>query len=127
MSHPSSYKTLNGLLKATEKVLSDNHHNVRDRFDGMSHAMWLTNAAFIAESRFGDTTSVPELRKKWSISRPQDLKGGHAVFGIPLPTREYQVGDNIPGVGQVSEIYNDQFFIAGQWYHKRCFEPATSM
>lgn len=122
MSHPTSYKTLAGLLKAAERVLSDNHNGIRTRFDGMSHAMWLQNAEFVAKQSFCDESSVQALRRKWSISRAQDLKGGHAVFGIPLPTRDFNIGDNVPGVGEVEDVVNDQLQVGGRWFHKSCFE-----
>lgn len=125
MSNPTNYKTLAGLLKAAERVLQDNHNNARTRFDGMSHAMWLHNAEYVAKTSFSDETSIQELRRKWSISRPQELRGGHAVFGFPLPTRDYGVGDNVPGVGEVQDVFKEQLLVAGQWFHKSCFEKTA--
>jgi hypothetical protein len=125
MPTPTSYKTLAGLLKAAERVLSDNHNGTRTRFDGMSHSMWLHNAEYVARKTFGDDSSVQEMRRKWSISRAQDLRGGQAVFGVPLPTRDFIVGDNVPGVGEVEDVVNDQLQVAGEWFHKSCFEKVA--
>lgn len=124
MSNPTNYKTLAGLLKAAERVLSDNHKGARTRFDGMSHAMWLHNAEYVAKTAFNDVSSIQALRQKWSVSRAQDLRGGTALFGIPLPTREFIVGDNVPGVGTVDDVYKEQLQVGGQWFHKSCFEQA---
>ncbi|OOW06984.1 hypothetical protein MF6394_01645 [Pseudomonas sp. MF6394] len=121
MGHPTAYKTLSGLLRATERVLRDSHQSIRHTFDGLSRGMWLKNAEYVADTQFGDTSGVAELRRKWSTSRPQDLIGGNALFGMPLPTREYAAGDNIPGCGLVQDVHGEQLKINGQWYHKRCF------
>jgi hypothetical protein len=126
MGHPTAYKTLPGLLKATERVLSDSHHSIRHTFNGLSRGMWLKNAEYVADTRFGDSTGVADLRRKWSTSRAQDLNGGNSLFGIPLPTREYAVGDNVPGSGLVQDVYGEQLQIGGQWYHMRCFESKVS-
>ncbi len=124
-SDPSSYKTLRGLLNAVERAL---YWSLRGmgRFGGQSVGMYLHNAEFIAETEFGDTTSIPKLRDKYSITRRQDLIGGDSLFGCPLPKREYEVGDNIPGVGRITDLHRGpsgtQFLIDGQWMHERCFE-----
>ncbi|MNG37676.1 hypothetical protein D3C84_1250980 [compost metagenome] len=65
---------------------------------------------------------------KYAVTRPQDLialDGGHAVFGVPLPTREYHVGDNVPGLGKVDDATESQLYIGGNWYHRRCFDKAA--
>lgn len=125
MATPINYRTLTGLLKATERMLSDDHHGTRTRFDGMSRGMWLHNAAHAALTNFNDESSVQALQMKWSASRPQDLKGGHSLFGIPLPVHERSAGDNIPGIGLIQEVYGEQYRVNGNWYHKRCFENAA--
>lgn len=121
MAHPNTYKSLRGLLRATERVLSDSHKGLRDRFDGQSRGMWLLNAEYMAATTFGDSSGIRELRRKWSTSRAQDLEGGHAVFGFPLPRRDYNTGDTVPGCGLVQEVLGDQLRINGAWYHKSCF------
>lgn len=123
-SGPNNYKTLSGLLKAAERVLEWELKG-GGRCGGMSTAMWLHNAQFIAQDRFKDTSSVQALRKKYSVTRCQDLIGGHAVFGFPLPTREYGIGDNVPGVGCIDDVFGEQLQIAGNWYHKCCFEQQS--
>lgn len=122
---PSNYKTLSGLLKAVEKVLELKLHN-HLRIAGTSSAMWLTNAEHVAKDKFGDENSVPALRKKYSVTRRQDLIGGDSLFGIELPKRDYIAGDNIPGVGTIDEVFGEQYFIGGEWFHKRCFESTTN-
>lgn len=105
MSNPISYKTIKGLLNATERRLLARSAGV-PRSDGQLIAMWLHNAEYAAETNFSAGSQVRELRAKYSISRPQDLTaldGGHAVFGMPLPKRGYDVGDNVPGVGLVDD------------------------
>lgn len=124
MAAPSSYRTLPGLLAATERVLQARLRGVL-RADGMSAGMWLHNAEFVSKETFGNATAVQDLRRKYSQTRAQDLLGGHSLFGVPLPTREYIVKDVIPGVGVIDEIVGEQYFIGGQWFHKRCFESAT--
>lgn len=124
---PINYKTLSGLLKAVERVLVIRQSGNTQHIAGASQAMWLHNAAYAAQQNFNDVTSVQDLRKKFSISRPQDLTsetGGHSVFGLPLPTRDYIVGDNVPGVGLITEELGEQFYVGSQWFHKRCFPSA---
>jgi hypothetical protein len=91
--------------------------------------MWLHNAEFVARENFGDAASIPTMRENLSVTRPQDLKGGHSLFGFPLPKRVYEVGDVVPGVGKIAEKIATpggvQFLIAGQWYNERCFESAA--
>lgn len=123
---PCGYKTESGLLRAVEKLLASKTL----RAGGQSRGMWLTNAEWCVRENFGEEAhkKVLELRKKYSISRRQDLRGGDSVFGVPLQKRGYAVGDNIPGVGEISEIVETgngrQFNISGQWYAERCFENA---
>ncbi len=121
MYSPSNYKTLKGLLGAAEKVLSKSPLH-KGKFAGCSRSMWLHNACYVAETKFNDVESIQNLRKKFAITRPQDLEGGHAVFGIPLPTRSYSIGDNIPGIGQiVDEVqtsHGKQFLIDSQWINE---------
>lgn len=123
-SAPSSYKTLKGLLNAVERVCYWNLRGV-SRFGGQSSGMWLQNAEYMAETEFGDGASVRAIRERYSITRPEDLLGGHSLFGNPLPRRSYEVGDNIPGVGRISDMHRGpsgtQFLIEGQWMHERCF------
>lgn len=105
MAHPSTYKTLQGLLRATERALEGRHAG-KHRLDGQSIAMWLRNAEYCAERFFKSGIRVRELLAKWSVTRPQDLRaldGGHAVFGVPLPARAYGIGDKVPGVGPVED------------------------
>ncbi|MGZ4968049.1 MAG: transglycosylase SLT domain-containing protein [Methylobacter sp.] len=119
----SKYKTISSLLKATEKILQSNSSK---HIDGQSKSMWLHNAEYIAEENFKAGDKIRELRKKYSISRPQDLAsetGGHSVFGFQLPKRGYVIGDNVPGVGSITDAVNlkdgyKQFQINGQWYHE---------
>lgn len=120
MAAPSSYKTLKGLLKATERTLALRHGGAT-RVDGQSVGMWLHNAQYCAEINFKGGASIRDLMAKYSVSRPQDLIGGHAVFGIPLPTRGYAIGDNVPSVGRVEDATDLQLCINGSWYHRSCF------
>lgn len=127
MAHPQEYKSLKGLLTATERTLNKRRDG-QHRADGQSIAMWLHNAEYCAEQSFKAGSKVRELIAKYSVSRPQDLialDGGHAVFGMPLPTREYDVGDNVPGVGVVADATDTQLCIGGNWYHRRCFDQAA--
>lgn len=123
---PSHYKTESGLLRAVEKLLASK----ASRAAGQSRGMWLTNAEWWAKECFGEETreKVLELRKKYSISRRQDLKGGDSLFGVPLPKRGYELGDNIPGVGEILDVVETgcgrQFNVSGQWYAESCFESA---
>jgi hypothetical protein len=117
MSAPSNYQTIKGLLKATEKVLQQRAKGV-SRADGMSVGMWLANARYMARTRFGEEHAVAELITKFGTTRPQDLLGGHSLFGVPLPMRAYNVGDNVPGVGRVDDCTETQLCIGGQWYHR---------
>ena len=129
MTQPAqNYKTLSGLLKATENVLADTSgKNVASQ----SRAMWLQNADYVATTFF-NSNGVKELRKKFSVSRLQDLNatdGGHAVFGFPLPTRRYDVGDNVPGVGLITDKVElkdgfYQFEIGKMWYHESSVDPS---
>jgi len=48
MAHPTTYQTLAGLLKATERTLKKRMAGV-DRLDGQSIGMWLHNAEYCAE------------------------------------------------------------------------------
>jgi hypothetical protein len=75
--------------------------------------------------KFKNREAIVEVVKKFTITRPQDLIGGHSCFGILLPTRDYIEGVIIPGVGKIDEIYRDQYFISGHWYNKRCFDKAA--
>lgn len=123
---PTSYKTLAGLLDAVERVLFWRLRGV-GRFAGLIDGQYLANAEWAARENFGDTTSIPALRAKYAITRRQDLVGGDAVFGIPLPKRPYDVGDNVPGVGEISDKVElpggaMQFKIGGEWFHERCFD-----
>lgn len=124
MAAPSRYTTLPGLLRATEKVLRASLAG-QTRFDGQSLGMWLTNARYITREKFGSDQPIQALQERYAITRPQDLLGGHAVFGCPLPVRDYIEGDNIPGLGRVDEVYGEQLLVAGTWYHKRCFEQTV--
>jgi hypothetical protein len=127
MAHPTTYKTLASLLRATERTQEMRNSGCHRR-DGQSIGMWLHNAEYCAESTFKAGHRVRELIAKYAATRPQDLRaldGGHAVFGIPLPTREYIVGDNVPGTGQVGDATDTQLCIAGVWYHRRCFDKAA--
>ncbi|HYD32969.1 MAG TPA: hypothetical protein VEA39_00235, partial [Methylophilaceae bacterium] len=126
-SVPSHYESLSGLLSATERLLLSG----ADRAAGQSRGMWLTNAEYVAKDKFGDTTSIQELRKKYSVSRRQDIPksftGGDSVFGVALTKRRYIVGDNVPGVGEIKDIvdtpHGRQFEISGQWYNERVVDP----
>lgn len=127
MAHPTSYKTIEGLLRATERTLTKREAGI-NRFDGQSIGMWLHNAQFCAETTFNAGIRVRELIAKYTTIRPQDLRapaGGHAVFGIPLPTREYAVGDNVPGTGLIEDATGTQLCIAGAWYHRTCFAKSA--
>lgn len=124
MASPSSYTTLSGLLRATEKVLKASLAG-KARFDGQSLGMWLTNARYIAREKFDSDQPIRALQERYTITRAQDLLGGNAVFGCPLPILDYIVGDNIPGLGRVDEVYGEQLLVAGHWYHKRCFEQTA--
>lgn len=117
---PSNYQTFNGLLQATERTLRAQNSGAGRR-DGMSIAMWLHNAREVARSKFHSDKEIICLIQKFSITRRQDLHGGDGAFGIELPKRDYGVGDNIPGVGSVQEVLNEQLLVAGQWFHRRCF------
>lgn len=128
MSHPQDYKTLAGLLNATERTLKKRqagHH----RSDGQSIGMWLLNAEYCAQQTYNAGDQVRALVAKYASTRTQDLialDGGHAVFGIPLPTRDYGIGDNVPGVGLVIDATDTQLNIGGSWYHRRCFDEAAA-
>nr|WP_192963392.1 hypothetical protein [Pseudomonas fluorescens] len=127
MGHPTTYKTLSGLLRATERTLVQRGMGIQ-RLDGQSVGMWLHNAEYCAETTFKAGVRIRDLVAKFAVTRPQDLRaldGGHAVFGIPLPTREYTVGDNVPGTGQIEDATDSQICIAGVWYHRRCFDKAA--
>lgn len=122
--HPANYKTLAGLLKKVEKVLISKKSAEKISFDGMSAAFWIQNALYAAESNFNNRNAVADLVSKYSVTRRQDLVGGDYVFGVKLPTRNYIAGDNIPGVGEIEEVFEDQYKVSGEWFHKRCFEQA---
>lgn len=127
MAHPQEYKTLQGLLNATERTLKKRQAG-QHRADGQSIAMWLHNAEYCAEQTYNAGAQVRELVAKYAVTRPQDLTaldGGHAVFGVPLPTREYVIGDNVPGVGEVKDATDTQLYIGGNWYHRSCFDQAA--
>lgn len=124
MRSPQNYKTLRGLLQATEQVLKlCNAGSVR--VSGMSGGMWVQNAEWVAKTLFKDTDGIAQLRQRYAVTRPEDLRGGHAVFGFPLPRRDYIIGDVVPGVGRIDEILGDQIHIEGQWFHKRCFTSSS--
>lgn len=127
MANPVNYRTLSGLLKATTRTLQRRAAGVT-RVDGQSVGMWLHNAQYCAENQFKAGDQVRKLVATFAITRPQDLQGGHSVFGIPLPTRPYITGDNIPGIGTVSDETEEQLLVGATWYHRKCFdpEPATS-
>lgn len=116
MRNPHEYKTLSGLLRAVERVL-------RRRGRTVSESWWLSNAEYAAETTFGAGASVRLLREKFTITRRQDLVGGDSVFGMPLPKRDYEVGDNVPGVGRIMGVamtpHGKQFEIDGQWFSER--------
>lgn len=127
MGHPTTYKTLSGLLRATERTLVLRGKGIQ-RLDGQSVGMWLHNAVYCAETTFKAGVRIRELVAKFAATRPQDLRaldGGHAVLGIPLPTREYAVGDNVPGTGEVTDVTDTQLYISGVWYHRTCFDKAA--
>ncbi len=121
---PSQYSTVAGLLRATERLLASG----AGRAAGQSVGMWLQNARWQIVNVFGGAkeSQFNELVKKYTITRPQDLRGGHALFGVALPKRRYTIGDNVPGVGEVRDIvdtpHGRQFEISGSWYAERCFE-----
>ena len=126
LKNPAEYSSLGKLLQAAEYILA----NGVERAAGQSRGMWLHNAEYIATSKFGDATAIPKLRRKYAITRRQDLKGlvgGDAVFGIELPKRGYGVGDNVPGVGEIEDEvdspYGRQFKINGQWFAERSIDP----
>lgn len=121
MSNPANYRTLSGLLSATERVLTMRQAG-RSRMDGMSISMWLQNARYSARTKFEAEQQIADLMAKFSVTRTQDLAGGHSLFGMALPTRPYGVGDNVPGVGQVADCTETQVLIAGQWYHRSVFD-----
>ncbi|SED34866.1 hypothetical protein SAMN05216178_6886 [Pseudomonas saponiphila] len=127
MNTPSNYKTLAGLLRATERVLQLRKKGIT-RFSGQSDGMWLHNARHVAEQAFQAGNAIVELIQKYSVSRPQDLQSlcgdGHAVFGAPLPRRDYIVGDTVPGFGHVDDATETQLFISGTWYHRSVFESS---
>lgn len=114
----TEYKTIGDLANAVEGALaSKSDKNIA----GQSKAMWLTNAEWVAENKFNHVERIRELRRKYAVTRRQDLQGdGDAVFGAALPKRGYGIGDNVPGVGKiVDEVetkLGKQFLIAGQWY-----------
>jgi hypothetical protein len=120
MSSPDNYKTLKGLVNKAERVLSST-----GKVGCMSQAMWINNALYTAETKFKDREAIVKVIQKFTITRPQDLIGGHSCFGVELPKRDYIEGDVIPSVGKIDEIYGDQYFIGGQWYNKRCFDEAA--
>lgn len=124
MATPNSYKTLKGLLKATERTLKQRHEGAT-RIDGQSVGMWLHNATYCAEANFQAAGAVRELQAKYSTTRAQDLVGGHSLFGAPLPSRDYMVGDNIPGLGEITDATSEQLCIKGSWYHRCCFDTPT--
>lgn len=127
MAHPTSYKTIEGLLRATERTLMKRKAGI-ERFDAQSIGMWLHNAEYCAELTFKAGARLRELVAKFAITRPQDLRapaGGHALFGTPLPSREYSVGDNVPGTGRVQDATDTQLCINGVWYHRTCFDKAA--
>lgn len=125
MAAPSSYKTLKGLINATDRTLKNRAVGLT-RIDGQSVGMWLHNAQYCAEINFQAGASIRELTAKYAVTRPQDLIGGHSLFGFPLPTREFGIGDNVPGVGRVHDETQDQLCINGSWYHRRCFEKQAA-
>lgn len=120
MAAPSSYKTRKGLLNAIERTLQLRQKGV-SRMNGQSVGMWLHNAGYCAAQHFNAQPEFQALMARFSVSRPQDLIGGNSVFGIPLPTRGYIVGDNVPGVGQVTDATETQLEIGGSWFHRSCF------
>ncbi|NVL49820.1 hypothetical protein F2S72_08720 [Pseudomonas syringae pv. actinidiae] len=123
MAHPSTYKTLAGLLRATERALTQRKAGTQ-RLDGQSMGMWLHNAQHCADATFKSGNRIRELQARFTVTRPQDLQapvGGHSVFGVPLPTRDYIVGDNVPGIGEVEDATDTQLCISGVWYHRTCF------
>lgn len=117
MAAPSSYKTLAGLSKATARVLQARMDGA-SRADGMSMGMWLLNARYAARTTFGNEQAVIDLEQRYAVTRAQDLIGGNSLFGAPLPTRPYSTGDNVPGLGKITDETEAQFFIAGNWYHR---------
>lgn len=131
MSSPSNYTTLKGLVAATERVLKKRAKG-QSRVDGMSMGMWLHNAAYCAETSFRAGQQIRDLIAKEAITRPQDLlsihgtRGPGSIFGIPLPTRDYNIGDNVPGVGRVDDATESQLCIAGAWYHRSVFDEETN-
>lgn len=124
-SNPLHYKTLKGLLVAAEKVIKAKALGYR-RTKNMTLAQWINNATYAAELNFGDVTSIQKMHDELCVTRVQDLSGGlgHSLFGVPLPTRPYQIGDNIPAVGKIQDIYQTknglQYLIDGEWIHERC-------
>lgn len=126
-TNPVHYKTLAGLLRAVERALYWKHRGCT-RVAGMLVGQYIQNAEFAAE-KFGDTTSVRSLCEKWTITRGQDLlpTGHSSPYGQPDYKRPYGVGDNVPGVGRITEEVTlpdgcKQFLVAGMWMHERCFE-----
>lgn len=126
---PADYRTLEGLLAATERVLQSGVQSA----GGQSRGMWLTNAEYMAVLLGDDKESVPALRKKYAITRRQDLQseiGGDAVFGEELPKRAYVVGDNVPGVGEITDEvqtpHGKQFQIGGQWFLESVVDPSRA-
>lgn len=118
----TSYTTLPGLLKAVAAVLYWRNQIGCFKISGMSSSMWLSNAEWIAKEKFRNSHTIPSLRAQYAKTRSQDLLGGKSVFGIPLPTRDFIEGDNIPGMGKISSIFGDQYQINGTWYHKRIID-----
>lgn len=117
MANPSSYKTLAGLVRATTRILQDRKAGAT-RADGMSMGMWLSNARYAARTTFNNEQAVLDLEQRFAVTRGQDLIGGHSLFGAPLPRRAYRTGDNVPGLGEITDETELQFLIAGSWYHR---------
>lgn len=71
MAHPSSYKTIEGLLRATERTLRKREAGIY-RLDGQSIGMWLHNARYCADTTFKAGARVRELIAKYTTTRPQE-------------------------------------------------------
>jgi hypothetical protein len=127
-TNPMEYKTLAGLVNAARRAMQAKSLGQR-RTSAMTLARWIENAKFAAELNFGDTTSIQKLQAELCITRSQDLNGGHSLFGIALPTRPYQIGDNIPAIGKIQDIHQIsngiQYKIDGEWLHERCLPHVT--
>jgi len=80
--------------------------------------MWLLNARYAARTTFNNEQAVLDLEQRFAVTRGQDLIGGHSLFGAPLPRRAYRTGDNVPGLGEITDETELQFLIAGSWYHR---------